>query len=69
MVSKQVLRVVALVLGLVALGYAYHFSQAPIEQLSDSLTGRYTDTTMNYIIGGIVAIVVGGALLVLGKRS
>lgn len=56
------------ILGAVLLGFAYHFSQAPMDQLSDTLTGHYTDNTTWYMIAGIVAIVCGGLVAAFGKR-
>ena len=59
----QILGAVALVIGLVLLGFAYHASNAPMEQVSEAITGRYTNQTMWYLILGIAAVV-GGVLLV-----
>ena len=59
----QILGGVALVIGLVLLGFAYHASNAPMEQVSEAITGRYTNQTMWYLILGIAAAV-GGVLLV-----
>lgn len=62
------LGIAVLMIGVVILRVAYRFSGAPMEQLSNTLTGRYTDTTMAYFIAGI-ATVFGGCLFVLfGKR-
>ena len=55
-----------LALGGVLLFFAWRASNAPVEQLSEALTGRYTDNTMWYMIGGVVAVVAGIALLVRG---
>ena len=66
---NQILGVVALALGAVLLGFAYHSSNAPIDQLSNTLTGRYTDQTMWYLGLGVVAAVGGGLLAVFGKRT
>ena len=59
--------IAVLVLGAVLLGFAYHFSEAPMDQLSNTLTGHYTDTTMWYLAAGFAAIVSGGLLTVLAK--
>ena len=59
--------IAALIVGVVLLGLAYHFSQAPLDQLSNTMTGRYTDNTMWYVIAGVVAVVSGGVLTVFGK--
>jgi choline-glycine betaine transporter len=59
----QILGAVALAIGLVLLGFAYHASNAPMEQVSEAITGQYTNQTMWYLILGIAAAV-GGILLV-----
>jgi drug/metabolite transporter (DMT)-like permease len=64
----QILGAVALVIGLVLIGVAYHASNAPMEQVSDALTGSYTNQTMWYLILGIAAAV-GGVLLVAFGRG
>lgn len=66
---NQILGVAALALGAVLLGFAYHSSNAPIDQLSNTLTGRFTDQTMWYLGLGVVAAVSGGLLAIFGKRS
>lgn len=38
------------------------------EKLAEQITGRYSDETMAYLIGGAVAGVVGLGLLLFGKR-
>jgi hypothetical protein len=39
----QILGAVALVIGVVLLGFAYHASNAPLNQVSNAITGRFTD--------------------------
>ena len=58
--------IVALVVGVVLLGFAYQSSNAPLEQIISTFTGRYTDQTMWYLIGGIVLALAGGILI--GRR-
>jgi drug/metabolite transporter (DMT)-like permease len=65
----QILGAVALVVGLVLLGFAYQASNAPMEQVSDALTGRYTNQTMGYLIVGIAAAVGGVLLVAFGSRK
>lgn len=66
---NQILGVVGIVLGAVLVGVAYDSSNAPMDRISEALTGRYTDHTMWYLILGIVAAVGGGLLALFGKRS
>jgi drug/metabolite transporter (DMT)-like permease len=65
----QILGAVALVIGVVLMGLAYHASNAPLEQVSNAITGRFTDQTMWYLILGIAAAVGGVLLVAFGRRG
>lgn len=67
--NTGILGIAILILGAVLLGFGYHFSQAPVDQISNTLTGRFTDNTMWYIIVGIAMMVGGGLLTFSSKRS
>lgn len=67
--ASQILGAAVLVIGVVLLGFAYNASNAPVEQLSDTLTGRYTDQTMWYFVLGIGAAIAGALLVVFGRRQ
>ena len=54
---------VALAVGAVLLFFAFQGSNAPVDQVSEALTGRYTGNTMWYLLGGLTGTVAGGALL------
>lgn len=69
MKTDQILGVVVLVIGIVLLVFAYKASNAPVDQLSNALTGRFTDRTMWYLIAGIAAAVGGAALLIFRRRG
>jgi len=58
--------IVALALGGALLFFAWRASNAPVDQLSEALTGRYTENTMWYVLGGVAGIVAGVALLYRG---
>jgi Protein of unknown function (DUF3185) len=68
MKASQMVGIVALVLGAVLLGFAYQSSNAPLDQISSTLTGHYTDQTMWYLIGGIGLALAGGLLTIFGRR-
>jgi len=68
MSMTQILGVVALVVGVVLLGFAWHASNAPVNEVSNALTGSFTDQTMWYLILGIAAAVGGILLLAFGRR-
>ena len=50
------------------MGFAYHASNAPLDQLSNTLTGRFTNQTMWYFILGAAAAVGGALVALFGKR-
>lgn len=64
----QIVGLAALAVGAVLLGFAYHASNAPADQVADALTGRFTDRTMLYLWLGVAAAVGGGLLAVFGRR-
>jgi hypothetical protein len=62
------LGIAILILGAVLLAFGYHFSEAPMDQLSNTLTGHYSDTTMWYLICGAVLAIGGGVLTFSARR-
>jgi drug/metabolite transporter (DMT)-like permease len=65
----QMLGVVVCAVGLVLLGFAYHASNAPLDQLSNTFTGRFTNQTMWYFVLGAGAALGGALLALFGKRT
>ncbi|HBN13926.1 DUF3185 family protein [Pseudohongiella sp. SYSU M77423] len=59
MPSKQVIGIVLLVLGVLLLFFGWQSSQSVGEQVTEAVTGRFTDETMWYLIGGVIAVVLG----------
>lgn len=57
----RILGLVAIVVGVILLVFALNSTQTVTEKIVEGVTGRYTNYTMWYIIGGIVLIVGGGA--------
>lgn len=68
MTLNRIIGVAVLAVGAVLLAIAYRSTNAPIEQLSETMTGRYSDGTMWYFAIGLAAIVGGGLLAALGGR-
>lgn len=69
MSGNRILGLVLVAVGLFLLAFGYNASQAPIDQLSEAFTGKFRESTMLYLIGGIIAIVAGGALALVGRRN
>lgn len=63
MTSTRLIGLVALVIGVLLLYFGWQSTQSVGEQLSESLTGRFSDETMWYLIGGAAAAI-GGAFMV-----
>jgi hypothetical protein len=62
----RVIGIALLVAGAVFLVMGINATDAPVEQLSHSFFGRYSDQTAWYIAGGIAALVAGGVLALTG---
>mgnify|MGYP003137244803 CR=1 FL=1 len=60
---------VVFTLGVLLLVIAYNSSQAPLEDLTNTVTGRYSDNTMLFAAAGIAATVGGGLLAFFGVRK
>lgn len=63
---SSIIGVVAAAVGIALLFFAWRASNAPVDQVSEALTGRFTGNTMWYLIGGVIGVVAGGALLLRG---
>lgn len=61
--QKSMIGAALLVVGLVLLYFGYNASQSLSGEVSEALTGRFSDRTMLYLIGGAAAAVVGAAML------
>lgn len=63
----KALGLAALAVGIVLLVFAYNASNAPADQLANTLTGRFTNQTMWYVLSGVIATVIGGFLVLSGR--
>lgn len=59
---------VLFVVGAILLVFGFNASEAPLDQLSNTLTGRYTDRTMWYLILGAAGVVGGALVAFTGRR-
>lgn len=67
MALPKVIGIVLLVVGIMLLFFGWNASQSLGEQVTETFTGRFTDETMWYLVGGAAATAVGAFLLVLKK--
>jgi hypothetical protein len=63
MSTNKLIGIILLVVGGVLLYFGLNATEAPMEELTEAVTGNYTDKTMYYLIGGAVSAVVGLVLL------
>jgi hypothetical protein len=68
--SNRMLGVILLVAGLILLYFGLRATDSLGESIKEGITGRYTETTTWYIVGGAAATIVGGLLTFFsGRRS
>jgi hypothetical protein len=68
MQPARLVGLIVLVIGVILLGFGLNATDAPVDQISETLTGKYTDRTMWYLVSGGAAIVAGGLLALFGNR-
>ncbi|MBE0486826.1 DUF3185 family protein [Marinobacter sp.] len=69
MTTNRTLALVLLVVGAILLFFAYQSSQSLGDQVTEAVTGRFTDSTIWFLILGAAAAVAGVGLLLFGKSS
>ena len=65
---SRIIGLVVLAVGVTLLLFGYNASQSVGERIVEGFTGRFTNQTMWFLIGGIGAIVGGAALCFWGGR-
>ena len=68
MSTTQIAALVLIVVGGVLLYFGYSASQSALESVTETVTGRFSEQTTMYLIGGAACAVVGAALLLFGKK-
>lgn len=63
----RIIGIVLFVVGLVLLYMGYTATDSVTEQISETFTGRYTEETRWYLIGGAAASVGGLLLAIFGR--
>lgn len=67
MALPKVIGIVLLVVGIALLLFGWNASQSLGDQVTETFTGRFTDETMWYLIGGAAAAAAGVFLLAIKK--
>ncbi|WP_372985616.1 DUF3185 family protein [Marinobacter sp.] len=65
--SSKLIGIVLLVVGIALLFFGYQSTQSVGDQLTETVTGRFTDKTMWYLVGGAAAAAAGAFLTFLKK--
>ncbi len=68
MSNSKILALVLIVVGGVLLYFGYTASGSPLESVTETVTGRYTDQTTMYLVGGAACAAVGVGLFLFGRR-
>ncbi|MBX9923826.1 MAG: DUF3185 family protein [Rhabdochlamydiaceae bacterium] len=66
--SIRVVGLMMLFAGIILFIFGISASQTVTEKVVESVSGRYTEHTMWYIIGGIVLMIGGSALMYTNRR-
>ena len=69
MSSQRIVGVVLLIVGVTLLVMGMNASHSVADRVSNTFTGRFTDTTTWYIVGGIAAGLLGLLLILFGSRG
>lgn len=67
MKTRKLTGLVLIMAGGALLYFGINATESPVEELSRTLTGRYSDQTMIYLLGGGVSAAVGLAMLLRGR--
>jgi hypothetical protein len=68
MSTTKLVALVLIVVGGALLYFGYTASGSALESVTETVTGRYSDRTTMYLIGGAACAVVGVSLLLFGKK-
>ena len=68
MSTTKLAALVLIVVGGIVLYFGYNASGPALESVTEAVTGRYSDQTTLYLIGGAACAVLGVGLLLFGKK-
>ncbi len=69
MSPQRIIGVVVLIVGIALLIVGLNASHSIADQVSDTFTGRFTQATTWYIVGGIAAGILGLLMVLFGSRG
>lgn len=67
--QQRILGLVLLVVGLLLLFFGLNATESVGETVTEGLTGKYTDKTTWFIVGGAAAAIAGAAMSFFGGRK
>ena len=65
---QRIVGIVLVIIGIILIVVGLNSSESISDQVHETFTGRFTDKTTWYIIGGIAAVLFGGLLGTVGGR-
>jgi len=68
MSTAKLVGLVLIVVGSILLYFGYNASETALESVTETVTGRFSDQTTLYLIGGAACAVLGVGLLLFGKK-
>lgn len=68
MSTAKLAGLVLVVVGGILLYFGYSATESALESVTETVTGRFSDRTTLYLVGGAACAVVGAGLLLFGKR-
>jgi uncharacterized membrane protein len=68
MSTAKLAGLVLIVVGGILLYFGYSASESALESVTETVTGRFSDQTTLYLIGGAACAVAGAGLLLFGKK-
>lgn len=68
MSTTKLVALALIVVGGILLYFGYTASESALESVAETVTGRFTDQTTIYLVGGAACAVVGVGLFLFGKK-
>lgn len=69
MTQSRLIGAVALAVGIALLFFAWRGTNAPVDQMTEAMTGRFSANTMWFMTAGLIGVLAGGALLMRGRLA